>query len=365
MGLEDLKAKILSYLEEVQVANRNDIADYTGASGRTLTKALNELVEDGSLEIIGERPLTYKFVKKNLIKIDFSKIDGYDQLKYEIARSLVDNGWLVSTHALAVISLMYAKFTRFRTLIFGSQGVGKTSTILSVFREVKEPIVIQDLHLKNLYEVVSSVKNNTKVIEEQYRHEWGKELLSRYDRYRVVPISRIGPAELLFRFIPIRILHPITSRMSRSFQQVYFEFLNYPQKLYDVDESLVSRFLDELSELKYFTIDVKALEEVINKIKANEAIYFTEDVSAEFYRINARYDTILSNDFSLVNFNKLHEMDSLYENMSDNLQIVSNALEILKFNYAWLQDDEKAIKSTIQFLKEAFNTFTIVKRINE
>ena len=70
MGLEDLKAKILSYLEEVQVANRNDIADYTGASGRTLTKALNELVEDGSLEIIGERPLTYKFVKKNIIKIE-------------------------------------------------------------------------------------------------------------------------------------------------------------------------------------------------------------------------------------------------------------------------------------------------------
>jgi len=36
MGLEDLKAKILSYLEEVQVASRNDIADHTGASGRTL-----------------------------------------------------------------------------------------------------------------------------------------------------------------------------------------------------------------------------------------------------------------------------------------------------------------------------------------
>jgi len=259
MGLEDLKAKILSYLEEVQVASRNDIADHTGASGRTLTKTLNELVGEGSLEVIGERPLTYKFVKKNVIQIDLSKIEGYDQLKYEIAKNLVDNGWLVSTHALAVISLMYAKFTKFRTLIFGSQGIGKTSTILTVFRELKEPIIIQDLHLKNLYDVVSSVKNNTKVIEEQYRHNWGKELLSRYDKYRVVPISRIAPAELLFRFIPIRILHPLTNRILRSFQQVYFEFLNCPQKLYEVDGSLSSRFLDELNELKYFTIDVKAL----------------------------------------------------------------------------------------------------------
>jgi len=113
---------------------------------------------------------------------------------------LVDNGWLVSTHALAVISLMYAKFTKFRTLIFGSQGIGKTSTILTVFRELKEPIIIQDLHLKNLYDVVSSVKNNTKVIEEQYRHNWGKELLSRYDKYRVVPISRIAPAESFYTY---------------------------------------------------------------------------------------------------------------------------------------------------------------------
>ena len=220
---------------------------------------------------------------------------------------------------------------------------------------------------KNLYfytgvSIYRKYIQKMKVIEEQYRHDWGKELLSRYDKYRVVPISRIGPAELLFRFIPVRILHPPTNRISRSFQQVYFEFLNYPQKLYEVNGSLSSRFLDELNELKYFTIDVKALEEVLNKIKANEAIYFTEDVSAEFYRINARYDTILSNDFNLANFSKLHEMDSLYENMSNNLQIVNNAMEILKFNYSWLQDDEKAIKSTIQFLIEAFNTFTIIKR---
>jgi len=51
----------------------------------------------------------------------------------------------------------------------------------------------------------------------------------------------------------------LTNRILRSFQQVYFEFLNCPQKLYEVDGSLSSRFLDELNELKYFTIDVKAL----------------------------------------------------------------------------------------------------------
>ncbi len=356
----DLKAKILSYMSQVQIATRNDISKAVQKTGSSLTKALTELVSEGSLELISENPLTYKFVQKNIFEIDLFKIKSYYDLKFKIFKILRDNGWRVSTHEIAAIALMYVKFTKLRLLIFGSQGTGKTSIISSIF-EVKEPIVLQDLHLKNLYEVVYSVKQNTKIIEQQYRHNWGKETLEKYDSYKVVPLARIGPSELIFRFIPLRIPQP--KRPARGeFIQIRLDFQNVPP-IKKIPDDLFLEFESELANLKYFTIDNDTLENVIEDLKYNEmASYNSNDLTtAELHRTEVRYRKLTKNDFTLANLKILHEREDLYIPFNSNLQLINNALEVLKFNYAWLKDEDKAIEQTLDFLKDVFGTFTIVK----
>lgn len=360
MSREDIKSKIMSYLEEVKLATRNEISKQTGITGRVLTQALKELVDKGYLEVVSKNPLTYKFVEKNYVELDFSKIRDYYNLKYTIAKILKNHGWRLSKHEIAAVALIYSKFTGFKTLVFGSQAVGKTSIIRSVFQGVKEPVILQDLHLKDLYDVVGSIKENTKVIEQQYRHKWGRETLERYDAYKVVPLSRIGPAELIFRFIPVRIIQP-KGKPERLFEQVYFEFLNIP-RIINPPEDAIEALYEELSHIEYFTIDTQQLEEALKKIKVNEVVGFTEDGTAEFYRINERYKKITQNDFFLANFKEFKGWDSLYNKMSDNLQIINNALEVLKFNFSWLQEKDAAVEQTVDFFKDVFETFTIVKK---
>lgn len=125
MSREDIKSKIISYLKEVKVATRNEISKQTGITGRVLTQALKELVDKGYLEVVSKNPLTYKFLERNYIKLDFSEIRDYYNLKYTLAKILKEHGWRLARHEIAAIALMYSKYTKFRTLVIGSQAVGK------------------------------------------------------------------------------------------------------------------------------------------------------------------------------------------------------------------------------------------------
>ncbi|ADT84819.1 hypothetical protein [Thermococcus barophilus] len=359
MASAELKSKILEYLEQVGIATRNEIMKATNKSGKTLTIALEELVKAGAVELVSENPLTYRIVRTNVVIVDLNDIKSYYDLKFEIFRKLRSFGWRVSTHEIVAIALMYAKFTKFRILVFGSQGAGKTSLIQAVFGKIGEPIVVQDLHLKNLYDVVRSVKERTKVIEQQYRHAWGKETLERFDRYKVVPISRIAPSDLLFRFVPVRITQPQRPGIGL-FKPVRFEFTNVPV-IEDIPDDVFLRLEEALKHVRYFTIDPTWVRERVMKLKMDEMVNYTDNVSAEFYRINVRYDAKMENDFELVNWKILHEYDSLYLDMASNLQLLLNALEVLKFNYSWLGDEEKAVEQTVDFMRDVFKTFTIVK----
>ncbi|NJE11866.1 hypothetical protein [Thermococcus sp. LS2] len=359
MASAELKFKILEYLAQVDVATRNEIMKAVNKSGRTLTMALEELVKTGAVELVSENPLTYKIVRANVVTVDLSDVKSYYDLKFEVFKKLRSFGWRLSTHEIVAIALMYARFTRFRLLVFGSQGVGKTSLIQAVFGRIGEPVVVQDLHLKNLYEVVRSVKERTKVIEQQYRHAWGKETLERFDNYKVVPISRIAPSDLLFRFVPVRITQPQRPGVGL-FKPVKFEFINVPG-IRDIPDELFLRLEGALKHVRYFTIDPTWVRERVMKLKMDEVVNYTDNVSAEFYRINARYDAKMENDFELVNWKILHEYDSLYLDMASNLQLLLNAVEVLKFNYSWLRDEERAVQQTVDFMRDVFETFTIVK----
>ncbi|NJE08374.1 winged helix-turn-helix domain-containing protein [Thermococcus sp. M39] len=356
----ELKSKILKYLEQVNIATRNEIMRAVGKSGKSLTVALEELIREGVIELVSEKPLAYRFVGSNIVEIDLSEIKSYYDLKLKFFKTLRDFGWRLSTHEIAAVALMYARFTKFRVLVFGSQAVGKTSIISAVFGNIDEPLVLQDLHLRNLYDVIRSVKTNTKVIEQQYRHNWGKELLGKYDKCEVIPISKIAPSELVFRFIPLRITLPRV-RTYGMFKPVKFEFLNVPRIVNDLSEEVLWELEVKLSKLKYFTIDLERLIQAVDSLKADEMVNYTDDVSAEFYRINARFDSIKSNDVKLANWKYLREFENLHEFLVNDLQIWNNALEVLKFNYSWLKDEEKAVQQTVDFMRDVFETFTIVK----
>ena len=364
------QTKILQYLSNVGTATRTEIMKATGIDGRTLTNALNKLVEEGVIELVGERPKTFRYVGMNTIILDLNEINDYSLLKYEILKGLKKHGWRISPyrHEIAVVALMYSKFTEFRTLIFGSQAVGKTSLIQSVFHHLDYPIVVEDLHLKNLYEVLSTVKKATKVIEEQYRHKWEQEMPSKFDKYRVIPISRIGPSELLFRFIPVRVIQP-TSESYALFSPVRFEFANAPKPARPSRKSLA--LLEKLlAEYEYFTLDPERLRERLENMKVNELINYTGDTSVEVYRVNARYEKFEKNDLLLANWKELREFSDLYNSFVGDLQIWNNAVQVLRFNLAWFGENGKptpivekqAVEQTVQFLVDAFKTFTVVRQ---
>lgn len=364
------QAKIVRYLADVGTATRTEIMKATGIDGRTLTNTLNKLVEDGVIELVSERPKTFKYTGTNTIVLDFDEIKDYGLLKLEILRNLKNHGWRISPyrHEIAVVALMYSKFTAFRTLVFGSQAVGKTSLIQAVFHQLDYPVVVEDLHLKNLYDVLSTVKKATKVIEQQYRHKWGQEMPSKFDRYNVIPLSRIGPSELLFRFIPVRIIQP-TGESYGLFSPVRFEFANAPKPSNPSKRSLM--LLEELlTDYEYFTLDPERLKERLEGIKVDELVNYTGDASVEIYRVNARYEKFEKNDILLANWKELREFDDLYDSFAGNLQIWNNAVQALKFNLAWFSEDgklsleaeEKAVKDTVQFILDAFRTFTVVRQ---
>lgn len=358
---QNYRSKILNYLSDVRIATRNEIMRATGITGKTLTKMLSQLVEDGVIELISENPYTYRFVNRNLIQVDFNEIANYYDLKLFIFKELKNAGWRLSPnhHEVAAIALLYSKYTAFRVLVFGSQGIGKTSLIKSVFGKLETPLIIEDLHLKNMYEVVSTIKDSTKVIEQQYRHHWGYESPAKFDKYRVVPLARIGPSEFIFRFVPVRVIQP-TTPSERLFNQVFFEFLNVPKPVMP-SPKVMSKLESELKEYEFFTIDNDSHSQVADMIKYDEMVNFTDDTSAEFYRINAKYDAKKQNDFYLANWKELWEINSLYQDFRSDLQLWNNMLEVLRFNLAWLNDTEKAVEQTVDFILDMFRTFTLVR----
>jgi len=360
-ALNKNRDKILKYLSQVVVATRNDISRETGLTGRALTETLTELVKEGVIELIEEKPKTFKFVAFREILVDFQEIQSYYDLKVHILKELKSAGWRLAPehHEIAAIALIYARYTPFRTIVLGSQGIGKTSLIKAVFRESKPPVIIEDLHLKNLYEVVYSIKNNTKVVEQQYRHKWGLEDPSKFDQYEIVPLSRIAPSELLFRFIPVRIVQP-TTPPTRDFGQVYFNFTNVP-KLRTTREMEILALHERLSRYEYFTLDNSAHELAVERIKYDEILNFTED-SLDVHKANLRYELKTKSDVLLANWKEIREMDILYRKFTEDLQIWNNALQVLRFNLSWLQDLNRAVEQTVDFILDMFRTVTVVRQ---
>lgn len=132
------QAKILQYLSNVGTATRTEIMKATRVGGRTLKNTLNKLVEEGVLELVSERPKTFRYFGTNTIILDFDEIKDYGLLRFEILRELKKHGRRISAyrHEIAIVALMYSKFTGFRTLIFGNQAVGKSSLIQVVFHQL-------------------------------------------------------------------------------------------------------------------------------------------------------------------------------------------------------------------------------------
>ncbi|WP_456444112.1 hypothetical protein [Thermococcus sp.] len=354
--------KILKYISRVGIATRNDISTATGLTGRTLTETLGELVREGVLELIEEKPKTYKFIALREAIIDFQDIQSYYEMKMKIFKELINSGWRLAPgyHEVAVAALTYSKYTQFRTLIFGSQGVGKTSAIKATFYEIKSPLIVEDLHLMNLYDVVYSIKNNTKVCEQQYRHRWGYENPAKFDRYQVIPLSRIAPSELIFRFIPVRVIQPTTSPTG-DFRQIYFRFTNVPRPRTPQRQEILA-LNEQLSHYEYFTLDNDTHKQAAELIKYDEVMNFTDD-SLDLHKANLRYELKVKNDVLLANWKEIWDMDFLYMKFTDDLQIWNNALQVLQFNLSWLRDEDKAVEQTVDFILDMFKTFTIVRQV--
>ena len=137
----------------------------------------------------------------NSVFIKLTNVRTISDVRYELKKLLNQHNWATTTYNVPITALLISKHTNLRLLIFGSQASGKTSCITAVYHDAfEDPRILFDLHRKNLYEYVNMVKNVVKVIEQQYRHDWAREDTKLFDNYEVVPISKIAPSELLFRF---------------------------------------------------------------------------------------------------------------------------------------------------------------------
>jgi|GEM_PF-6340707 len=229
------------------------------------------------------------------------------------------------------------------------------------------PLILVDMHRNDMYQYIDMVKDNVKIIEQQYLHDWRFEDTKIFDRFDVVPKSRIAPSEFLFRFLPLRIKIPTEFDNGFRFFTLDLEEFN---QIKTIPKEVKDKFIEKLSHLKFFTIDVGTCRMYLEIIKEREIanLYYVDrdgnidpTISSKQWRIEREYNAILKSDFLTVNFRKLKEINDLWIPVSTDNGLLHNAFEILKFSYSLNKNPDVAVDDAYRFMKYILKTFTLVK----
>ncbi len=366
--MDEASELILSYIANHGKASNSDIVEGTKLGSGTVSKKIKELLNSGIIQISEKQGrTTYYSLKTNLpsndnvITIDMSKINSLYQLRNEIEKILKQHNWSWGNYELAILSLLISKFTKLRLIIFGSQGVGKSCCINSVYNNATEnPNIVFDLHRKTLTNIVD-LKESVKIIEQQYRHTWGVENPRSFDKYPIVPLSRMVPSEFIFRFMPLRIIQP--GRSLPGYKPFQIKLKNF--RIIEPDEKTYDEFNKAMKRLYYFNNDESECKDIIEDRKLDKirSLYgLSEDekqLSAKQWRIEREFDKLTKNNMKLVNLKILREYDDLWINASTDLQLMLTSYEILKFCYSI--DREGAIRDAFMLVKELLATWTAVQ----
>ena len=376
--MDEVSELILSYIANHGKASNSDIVEGTKLGSGTVSKKIKELLNGGIIQISEKQGrTTYYSLKTNLpsndentskVLIDMSKIKSLDQLRNEIRKATLKHNWSNGYYDLYILMVLITKYTKLRILILGSQGAGKSCCVKAVYPDAESnPLVEMDLHRKDLYEVVN-LKESIKVIEQQYRHTWGKEDPRFFDRYRVVPLYRIAPSEFIFRFIPLRMKQPYNVRYG--YEPFTIELINF-KTANSISADMYHDLYEVLQRLKYFTNDeqacIHAIEELKNKqiasLYSGMACEEETQLSAKQWRIEHKYRSIMKYNILAVNLEELWDNERLWLKPADDLQFMNNAYEILKFAYSLSRNRELAVKETFELLKECISTWTVCRGI--
>jgi len=377
--MNETHEKILACIGKLGIASITDICNNTGLSKSTVSRNILYLLNAG---LIVEHSKEGKKIYYTLSD-DFQKGEDKDEIPHiqipkevdsisgilaYVRRVLDQHNWSSSQYRIPITALLISKYTNLKLIILGSQASGKTSCIKAVFPNAEEnPFILFDMHRKNLYDYVSAVKEHTKIIEQQYLHNWKIEDTKEFDKYEIVPTSQIGPTEFLFRFIPLRITQPPVARYG--FKPFTIDLKDF-KPVKKIPNELQEKFTKALSNLQYFTNDVGACQRHLEMLMEKEIarLYYVDregnpdpQISAKQWKIERKYRTILKNPLWTVNYEKLREFDSLWYYVVEDLQMMLNAFEILRFAYSLNKDADFAIQEAFNFLKMILRTWTITR----
>jgi DNA-binding transcriptional ArsR family regulator len=366
--MNEIDEKIMTYIANHGKACNKEISSDLGVDSGIIGRHIKALLNEGLIEVYEkEGRTTYYSLKTNLpsndnvITIDMSKIKSLYQLRNEIEKILKQHNWSWGNYELAILSLLISKFTKLRLILFGSQGVGKSCCINAVYDNATEnPNIVFDLHRKKLSEVVG-LKESVKIIEQQYRHTWGVENPRTFDRYPIVPLSRMVPSEFIFRFMPLRIMQP--GRSLPGYKPFQIKLKNF--RIIEPDEKTYDEFNKAMKRLYYFNNDESECKNIIEDRKLDKirSLYgLSEDekqLSAKQWRIEREFDRFTKNNMKLVNLKILQEYDDLWINASTDMQLMLTSYEILKFCYSI--DKDGAIRDAFMLVKDLLATWTAVQ----
>ncbi len=372
-NMNSVQEKILSYLSNMTKASQQEIVNELGINKGTVSRVLKELHEKGLIKVVEQEGRTkyYALVTSTqpsiendntaVIKIDLSKVKTLSQLRDIINSYLKSYNWSIGNYELVITALTIAKFTNLRLLVFGSQGIGKTCCIKAVFPN-NEVFIEYDLHRKQLKEVVN-LREHIKIIEQQYRHTWGVENPATFDSYAIVPLSKISPSDLIFRFLPIRVLQ---YKYIPNYKPVVFEFSNL--KLIEPPKDVCDNFYNEMKHLLFFNNDEAFAKAKIEDMKYHEILGLyglnreqtVESLSAEQWKIERKYERFLKNPFHAVNLKALQEDPEMWFRVSQDMQLMRNAYEVLKFAFS-LSRSMDAVKDAYNLIVDILGTWTRVR----
>ncbi len=367
MTNSDLELSVKAYILEHVEVSRNELMEYFEINSGVLHRILKSLENNGVIRTKKEgkkviiTAITDYESDEAVIKIPISAkhFNSLSSMRTLIRKQLRQHNWSSITYSLPTLALLIAKHTNLRLIIIGSQAVGKTSCIRAVFQDTDR--ILFDMHRKNLYQYINEVKEYTKVIEQQYIHNWKYEDTKEFDKFSIVPISKIGPSEFLFRFLPLRITQPCTVRFG--FKQVYFELTNF-KLVKKLPESLQEKLQEELNNLRYFTINEGIGRLYMEQLKQDDItrLYSEEDtesnLNAKQWRVERKYEALLKDSLMFMNHPTLRNIDELWHPVGNDLQMTLNAFEIARFAYSLSGDENLTVKETVSFMKEIIDTWT-------
>ena len=379
--MNEIEEKVLTYLTKVGEATHTEILKGIGLENKHKSKLsgiLQNLVNGGVLKITKQEGRTkYYALAKPFQKASESdenhvvipkEVDTITGIMSFVRNVLKEHNWHSAIYGLPLTALLISKYTNLRLILFGSQYVGKTTCIKAVYPDMEtNPSILIDMHRKDMYDYIDMVKDNIKLIEEQYLHDWRFEDTKLFDRFDVVPKSRIAPSEFLFRFLPLRLKMP--TEFDNGFEFFTLDLEEF-SPIKTIPKEVKDKFIEKLQNLKFFTIDVGTCRMYLELIKEREIanLYHVDrdgnidpTLSSKQWRIEREYNAILKSDFLTVNFRKLKDIDELWIPVSSDNGLLQHAFEILKFSYSLNRNGEIAVDDAYRFMKYILKTFTLVK----